>query len=198
MVYPERLETSRLIMIKPDLTDETISKIYEACSGEEGEHINKNTAWDVHSNIYETEKLVKKIIDKWEKRESINYLIYERESKDFIGMGSLDTHWNRSMGELGCWLKRDYWGEGYGKERALALIQLAFEELGLSYIRVRTDKDNKNSKKSIESYLDEVGGEKKFTYREQINHKTRYTEFYIVTNINYDDSGGLDVLVGDY
>lgn len=198
MIYPEKLKTSRLIMKKPDLSDETINKLYEACSGEEGEIISQDTAWGVHSNIYETEQLVEEWLEEWNEREAINYLIIEKDSNNFIGMAGISTDWKRSMGELGCWLKKEYWGEGYGRERALALIQLSFEILGLSYITVRTDKNNKNSKKSIKSYLDEVGGEKKFTYREQINGKTRCTEFYVVTNIEYDNSGGLDVLVDNH
>lgn len=181
-------------MKKPTLDMKYVKKINESFSGQEGLKISNYMSADIHSNLKETQEVVNSFINEFENSESLNYFLTKRSSGDFIGLGGLSTLWDKNYGSLGCWIKPEYWGNNYSEERALALIELGFEHLGLNYIKVRVDKRNSKSVSSISSYMSKVNGERKYEYRETLGDKERRTVVYIVSNINYENSGGLNII----
>jgi RimJ/RimL family protein N-acetyltransferase len=50
---------------------------------------------------------------------------------------------------LGYWLGQPYWGNGYAREAAVAIIDYGFRTLGLETIRAYTDPDNAASQKVL-------------------------------------------------
>lgn len=50
---------------------------------------------------------------------------------------------------LGYWLGQPYWGNGYGREAAAAIIDYGFQELGIESIRAYTDPSNTASQKVL-------------------------------------------------
>ena len=50
---------------------------------------------------------------------------------------------------LGYWLGQPYWGNGYGREAAAAVIDYGFRILGLETIRAYTDPGNAASQKVL-------------------------------------------------
>ena len=50
---------------------------------------------------------------------------------------------------LGYWLGQLYWGKGYGREAAAAVIDYGFRSLGLKTIRAYTDPSNRASQKVL-------------------------------------------------
>lgn len=193
-MFPTKIETDRLILKKPEKNSRFINELYSICSGNKAEKITKFMSWKPHSNIKETEEFVYSLVDKFEKSKSINYMLIEKSTNNFIGMGGLSTYWDKEYGQLGCWLKPKYWGNGYSSERALALIELNFEFLGLNYLEVRFDKNNKKCESCVSSYMSKVNGQKLMEYNEYTGGEKRRTVIYGVSNINYEKSGGLDVI----
>lgn len=193
-MFPTKIETENLLMKKPENNFRFINKLYSICSGDSGEKITEFMSWEPHSNIKETEELVESWVQDFEQGNSINYMLIEKDSKEFIGMGGLSTYWEREYGQLGCWLIPKFWGNGYSSERALALIELNFEDLGLNYIQVRFDKKNKKCKSCVSSYMSKVRGDKLLEHNENVRGKQRKTVVYGVSNINYKKSDGLQVI----
>jgi ribosomal-protein-alanine N-acetyltransferase len=70
----------------------------------------------------------------------------------------LGIDWEKRTGELGMWLRKDFWGRGYSGERAAALMDLAFERLDLEVVAVTHHADNDKSCRAIEKYIDTHGG----------------------------------------
>ncbi len=54
------------------------------------------------------------------------------------------------FGEIGYWLGRPHWGQGYGTEAVEAITALGLETLGLRRIEAILFKDNPNSKRVLE------------------------------------------------
>ena len=59
----------------------------------------------------------------------------------FIGLVDIDEI-SGSEGELGYWLARNCWGQGYAFEAAEALVQFAFADIGLSRLWSGHAEDN--------------------------------------------------------
>jgi [ribosomal protein S5]-alanine N-acetyltransferase len=71
---------------------------------------------------------------KWSAGELISYAITLRSSGELIGSVSLVIHEAHDSAELGYWLGRDYWNNGYTTEAATALVGFGFETVGLHRI----------------------------------------------------------------
>ena len=59
-------------------------------------------------------------------------LLPRRQLIGSIGLRDIDTH--HSQAELGFWIGKDWWGQGYAREAARAVIQFGFESLNLNRI----------------------------------------------------------------
>ncbi|WP_279387616.1 GNAT family N-acetyltransferase [Natrarchaeobius chitinivorans] len=66
--------------------------------------------------------------------------------------------WDRRMARIGFILGRPYWGRGYAGECADALTAVAFDHLDLEVVAIDHAEGNERSKRTIESFVDEVGG----------------------------------------
>ena len=75
-----------------------------------------------------------------QRRESVrgratNFAIRLLAGSQLIGCASLrDIDREHLQAELGFWLGRDWWGQGYATEAATAVIQFGFDTLGLNRI----------------------------------------------------------------
>ena len=63
--------------------------------------------------------------------------ITNRQSGWVIGAISLDIHRDDDRAELGYWIGRPWWGQGFATEAAQAVIAYAFRDLGLNRIVAR-------------------------------------------------------------
>lgn len=67
----------------------------------------------------------------YERRESVTYAITLREGGLLIGAVGLILDEPNEVAELGYWIGRDHWGQGYAAEAGRALVAWGFERLGL-------------------------------------------------------------------
>jgi len=79
------------------------------------------------------------------------FAIALKESDRLIGGVGLDGSTGDGSDEpaLGYWLGQPYWGNGYGREAATAIIDYGFRTLGLKTIRAYTDPGNIASQKVL-------------------------------------------------
>ncbi len=101
-------------------------------------------------DISETEDFVNGSIQKNTKDESLQIVILESNTKEFLGCGGLNNI-NTKTPELGIWLKKSAHGNGYGKESIIGLKSWADEHLTYEYLLYPVDKDNIPSKKIPEA-----------------------------------------------
>lgn len=57
-----------------------------------------------------------------------------QEKEQLIGTMTLSVDKQHNRGELGYWVGKDYWGNGYATEAARVIVNFGFETLGLNRI----------------------------------------------------------------
>lgn len=72
----------------------------------------------------------------WKDRSRISYAITLSENDHLVGAISLVSK-SKKETELGYWIGKDYWGNGYCTEAAEKLLEFAFLELGLTRVTAR-------------------------------------------------------------
>lgn len=185
-LFPERLETERLVLERLCHDAVDVTELYRICSSDDGiEEVTRYVPWEPHSTPNETAEFVDRCERRWDDREGLDYLIRPREGEEgageIAGCAGLGFEWDRRLGRLGIWLRKRFWGRGYSGERAAALLELAFEELDLEVVAVTHHADNEKSRRAIEKYVDRFGGRREGTlrnwtpYGDDVANEVRYT-----------------------
>jgi [ribosomal protein S5]-alanine N-acetyltransferase len=65
---------------------------------------------------------------------SLSLAIVLDQSGELIGSIGLEINAENARAELGYWIGKEYWGQGYCTEAARAVVRFAFQELGLRRI----------------------------------------------------------------
>ena len=73
------------------------------------------------------------------------YAIVIKSNKELIGGMNITA-----KGEIGCWIGRKYWNQGFATETITRLKKFGFEELRLEKIWAATHKENKAPMKVLE------------------------------------------------
>ncbi len=61
---------------------------------------------------------------------AMQWCAFHKDSSEYVGLFTIkEIDIKNSRGELGYSIMKDLWGQGYGKEGALALVKFAFEEV---------------------------------------------------------------------
>jgi [ribosomal protein S5]-alanine N-acetyltransferase len=104
-------------------------------------------------------------LDHWERHGFGQWFLRDRESGAMVGRGGLQhtfvAGWHEI--EVGWAIVPERWGQGLATELALASVEVAFQELGLSEIVAFTLPDNVASRRVMEK----AG----FTYEREIVHE---------------------------
>lgn len=100
---------------------------------------------------------------RWEETEGAEYAVRPKAGEDgageLAGLANLSCEWDRRTGRLGLILRKPFWGRGYSGERAAALMELAFERLGLELVTAGHNAGNEKSKRAIQRYVEAHGGQ---------------------------------------
>ena len=162
-MFPERIETDRLVLER--LSTETVDPVayYEICSSDpEIEAVTEYVPWDPHATPKETLAFLESREAAWSERTSAEYVVRPREPEpgvgEIAGACGLGIDWEKRTGELGIWLRKRFWGRGYSGERAAVLLELAFDRLDLELVAVPVRVDNDRSIRAVEHYVDRFGG----------------------------------------
>lgn len=159
-MFPVRLETENLVMLKPSTEPTVVREVYDVCSSDAGiEEVTRHVPWTPHETINETREFLEYNETLFDDGEKATYLLRHRKTDEFVGIGSLSPDWSHQSGILGCWIRKKFWGNGYSGERASALFELGFTNLGLELIGVSHLSRNKKSRRAIERYIDKHNGQ---------------------------------------
>jgi len=84
--------------------------------------------------------------ESFEKGKTVDFAITHRQEGFLIGGISLnDIDRQSELAEIGYWIGKPYWGNGYGTEVARAVLQYGFEVLGLNRIHGKHFRRNPTS-----------------------------------------------------
>ena len=169
------LETERLRLRFWKMEDAEC--LYElACDAEVG----PACGWKPHQDLAESKEILKNVL-----MNDYTYAIVSKESGEVIGCistmpESMSRYCeNEKQVEIGFWLGRPYWGNGYMPEACKAVISYCFETLELEKVWCGHNITNEKSKRAQEkigfqfAYLDEARSL-------VVNHMRREDFFLIV------------------
>ncbi|RJT06085.1 GNAT family N-acetyltransferase [Halococcus sp. IIIV-5B] len=188
-MFPERIETDRLILER--LCHETLDvfEFYDICSDADGpeamDEVTRYMPWEPHQTLLESKEYIDGVEERWADGEAAGYVVRPRGGEagagEYAGNAALRIDWDRRTGRLGTWLRKRFWGRGYSGERAGALLELAFERLDLELVSVTHHADNDQSRRAIEKYVEAYGGRCEGLLRNWLPHGDAVSDVYRYT-----------------
>lgn len=139
-------ETSRLILREINLNDAPLIEEYAGDEQVAKTTMNipspypKGSAIDFITTSLEAEKAGKLKIA----------AIILKDTKELIGLINININAGFNRGELGYWIGRPYWGNGYGTEAAKRMLEIGFKEWKLNRIYAQAFTTNPGSYRIME------------------------------------------------
>lgn len=125
-------------------------------------NVGPNAGWKPHENIKESMTIIKKIF-----LTNIVWKITLKENNQIIGSIGLEADRHRpgiASKELGYSLAEDHWGKGIMTEAAKAVLDYAFNDMGLEIVAVQTGPLNLRSQRVIEKLGFKSEGLQRYAY----------------------------------
>ncbi|AQY41423.1 GNAT family N-acetyltransferase [Bacillus thuringiensis] len=143
---PLQIETDRLILRAPLQAGEG-NVVHEVIKDSIRELKPWLSLFQSIPTVEETEILLRNAHIDFLKRESFRYLIYHKETNDFVGTASLHRiDWKVSKCEIGYWINTQFSGSGYMTETVSALTNLGFQLFKFRRIEIRCECNNTKSR----------------------------------------------------
>jgi len=117
---PEKIETPRLILRKPELIDALdVFNVY-ASDAEAVTYMS----WPRHTELAHSTQFVQFGVDQWAQNQCGPYLIFEKDSGVLMGSTGLEaeTQFRATTGYI---LSKNQWGKGYATETLRAIVDVA-------------------------------------------------------------------------
>lgn len=95
-------------------------------------------------------EFVTAMLEQMKKGNHYTFAIDYLEKDQFIGLISLHVNKDFSHAELGYWIGKPFWGQGFGTEAVQAMLLFGFHELKLHKIFARAFKENSASWRIME------------------------------------------------
>ncbi|WP_409305936.1 GNAT family N-acetyltransferase [Peribacillus sp. SCS-155] len=142
---PASVETQRLLLRMPLVGDgKVVNKAIR-------ESIRELKPWlpfvQNTPEVEETEVNIREAHARFLRREDLRYLIFHRETQEFIGTCSLhNIDWDVPKCEAGYWIRTKYSGKGYMTEAIEQLTRIAVDDLHCRRIEIRIETENVKSR----------------------------------------------------
>lgn len=156
------MQTERLILRPLEMNDvDTITDLLQ------GDDIHKNIQSLPYPYTHtDAENFIQSTYEERDKGTGYIFGIIRREDGVLIGVTGIHPKASHRRAELGYWLGKKYWGQGYMTEVARRIIQYGFEELDLNRIFARCYTHNVASAKVMQK----AGMSFEGTVRQEIYH----------------------------
>ncbi len=116
------------------------------------------------------DKYIRRCRREWRNNREFQYAVVLSAKDTFIGgIGIKRVDFTHGCGEIGFWLGRNYWGQGYGSEALSLLAGIAFGDLKLHRVYAHTMGDNIASQRVFE----QNGFVREGAWREALKRKSR-------------------------
>lgn len=142
---PSSLETDRLLLRVPFLSGDgrVVNKAIRESIGELSKWLP--FAQEIPP-VEETESNLRNAHIKFLARESFRYLIFHKETDDYIGTSSIhNIDWEVKSGDIGYWIDKKYSGNGYMTEAIKRLTDLGMNQLAFNRLEIRCEAANVKS-----------------------------------------------------
>lgn len=136
----KELQTERLFLRKFQRDD--CKKLYEILKDPE-----TMTAWEHGFGEEETKEFIEMCLRRYEEDGIGHLAVFLKESKTLVGaVGPImeEIEGQKHLG-LGYIIKRDFWGQGYGKEASIACLDYCFDILNKEEVLVEIRPENEGS-----------------------------------------------------
>ena len=120
MKGPERFETARLWLRRPDLDD--AERIFFRFANHP--EVTKFLSWPTHRSVEDTRAFLRFSDAEWQRWPAGPYVIESREGGDLLGSTGLSFE-TPATAATGYVLARDAWGSGYATEALGAIVEIA-------------------------------------------------------------------------
>lgn len=163
-MFPETLTTDRLVLERACHDRVDLQAFFRIRSRDDGiEDVASYLPWKPDETPTETADRLDRMEREWNDGEIARYFVRPNEAEPdagaLAGVTKLDVDWQRSKGRFGIWLRKRFWGRGYSGERAGAMLELAFDRLGLDLVEILHREGNDRSRHVVERYVDAYGGQ---------------------------------------
>lgn len=146
---PLVVETQRLVLRPLELGD--ADALHEYASDAE---VSKWMAWDPHTERATTVAFLERMIAARESGTSVGWaILVDGKPAGVISLDGITWQfraWRVDRAEMGYWLGKPFWGQGYMSEAATAGVRFAFETLGLHKVTIGCVEGNEASRTIIE------------------------------------------------
>ena len=159
-MFPETIETDSLVL-KP-LTETAVDpfELYDLLAARRADvtEVFEYVPQNPYSTVKEARDQLLKAESAWDDGEAAQYAVYTTDDA-LAGYTGLFPEWERRTARIGFILGKPHWGNGYAGECATALTALAFDRLDLEIVAIGHEAGNERSKRAIERFVDDVGGQ---------------------------------------
>jgi [ribosomal protein S5]-alanine N-acetyltransferase len=140
------LETERL-RLRPFMLDDEAA-VFALASDPE---VARFVRFEAHRTPTETRLFLELVQQHYRRGDPFALAIVRREDQRLIGScGFVSLADARRSAEIGYWLGKPYWGQGYAVEAARALVRFAFEQMNLERVEARCFVENRAGQRVIE------------------------------------------------
>ncbi|WP_435359252.1 GNAT family N-acetyltransferase [Haloarchaeobius sp. DFWS5] len=193
-LFPTRIETERLVLERVDDATEALD-FYRAFSKEaDAERVFEHVSPTLVATPNRARDLLQFFAESQREGTAVAYVLRPKPGQAgagrFAGFVSFRPLWDQRLAEIGVMLGTDFWGRGYSEERAVALLELAFESFDCEHVRVTTRVDNEPSQCAIGKYLARFDGQRDALDRnEDVDSTGAYDVYcYSISRAGYESA----------
>ena len=140
------LETERLRLRPFTLDDE--AAVFALVSDPE---VARFVRFEAHRTPAETRWFLESVERHYRRGDPFAWAIVRRDDDRLIGScGFVSQAGERQSAEIGYWLGKPYWGQGYAVEAAQALVRFGFEQMDLERVEAKCFLENRPGQRVIE------------------------------------------------
>lgn len=136
--------TDRLELKKIESTDSNY--VYNILSDED---VIKYDTFDLYKDINQAKSLIEFFHEQYDKNRAIFWGIFIKNTKVMIGFCKLEIEVPKVRADIGYDLAKKYWNKGFMTEALKAIIDFAFENIGVNRIEASVDIKNEASIKVL-------------------------------------------------
>jgi [ribosomal protein S5]-alanine N-acetyltransferase len=145
-LYEEVTELASRIYFEKFLSEDDFSYHWKLVSNEEVMKMNYGRVFTAE----EAKMIFERILNRSQKhRDFGDYKVFETRTNTFIGSGTIILNDDFTEAEIEYLLLPYYWGNGYGSEIAVELLNKANKVMSIQKVRAITDPNNMVSKKIL-------------------------------------------------
>lgn len=171
-LFPDRIETDRLVFERLDRECVDVFDLHEFVQREDWQDdATEHMPWFRFQTLDDVASFVESAEQQRAERETARYLLRSKpEDGELVGLTAFGPEWEKRRAGSGIVLAEEYWGRGYGRERASVFVELTFERYDLDAYYTTCAAGNDPSRRMIEAYVETYGGRHEGLLRQ---HSTR-------------------------